>query len=57
MKNKTTQYRDSEDFFNEIDAHIKEYAGDFESRNHFIKTANRLLLDSRRNKGKFKVYK
>jgi len=52
METKATQYRDSLSHFNDIDAHVAEY-DDIENRNHFMKLATRLFLDSRRNKGKF----
>jgi len=56
-KKPVTQFRASEELFKEIDDHLEEYKDDFEGFNHFLKTACKLLLESRRNKGKFKVYK
>tara|TARA_R110002073_G_scaffold33547_6_gene100700 strand:+ start:1094 stop:1261 length:168 start_codon:yes stop_codon:yes gene_type:complete len=49
---KKALYKDSQEHYDRIDAHVAEY-DDIENRNHFMKLATRLFLDSRRNKGKF----
>ena len=49
---KKSLYTDSQEHYDRIDAHVKEY-DDIENRNHFMKLATRLFLESRRNKGKF----
>jgi len=51
-KTKASIYTDKEEHYDRIDAHVKEY-DDIENRNHFMKLATRLFLESRRNKGKF----
>tara|TARA_R110001632_G_scaffold27493_3_gene73785 strand:+ start:472 stop:642 length:171 start_codon:yes stop_codon:yes gene_type:complete len=52
MEIKSTQYRDSKEHFDLIDEHVKKY-DDIENRNHLVKLATRLFLESRRNKGNF----
>jgi transposase-like protein len=49
---KKSLYTDSQEHYDNIDEHVKKY-DDIENRNHFMKLATRLFLDSRRNKGKF----
>ena len=49
---KKSLYKDSQEHYDRIDEHVKKY-DDIENRNHFMKLATRLFLDSRRNKGNF----
>lgn len=56
METKATQYRDSKEFFDEIDEHVKSH-DDIQNRNHFQQMANRSFLASRRNKGGYKIIK
>jgi len=49
---KKALYKDSQEHYDRIDAHVEKY-DDIENRNHFMKLATRLFLDSRRNKGNF----
>ena len=52
VMDKKSIYKDSQEHYDRIDAHVLEYE-DIENRNHFLKMATRLFLESRRNKGKF----
>ena len=53
---KKSLYKDSKEHYDRIDEHVEKY-DDIENRNHFMKLATRLFLESRRNKGEFKRFK